>query len=343
VYSSAAAAAAAGIFNDQRPVLSDPASLGQLLPLTSLSTGGLASPLLPHPNLTRLQCLSISGLTKRLHPAAIISIAACSSLRQLRLEAGRRGLAAVAAEHLQLLCPLQQLTSLTVAVSKGSLPSSRSSQQLLTMSAMGDGLRVLALTADHRLAVDTPLLVGLAQQWPRLEALRMHKFGPREGFQGFGALTGLTALSLKPGQGTGKLLHGLLEGLTPLRALQRLHIDVNTGLRLDHVEAVAEACSDRLRHLSLNMRGSSIGSKAVVAIAQLRELTSLQLLNTLAATLMGPPAIAAVRSMTALRRLSVQAPEDAGSQTPGEGWLTCCLGGAAPGAASAMDGFSFLC
>eukprot|EP00775_Hariotina_reticulata_P011030 gene11030-11185_t len=310
-----------GIFNDQRPALSDPASLSQLQPLTSLCSGGLASPLLPQPSLTCLQCLSITGLTKRLHHSAVSSIAACSSLRQLRLEAGKRGVAAVAAEHLQLLSPLQHLTSLFVAVSKGSLPSQKSSQQLLTLSAMGEGLRSLALTADHRLSVDTPLLVGLAQQWPKLEALRLNKFAPTEGFSGFGGLTGLTALSLKPGQGTGKLLHGLLEGLTPLRALQRLHIDLNTSLRLDQVEAVAEACADRLRHLSLNMRGSSIGSKAVVAIAQLRELTSLQLLNTLAATLMGPPAIAALRSMTALRWLSVQAPEDAGSQTPGEDWL----------------------
>lgn len=114
---------------------------------------------------------------------------------------------------------------------------------------------------------------------------------------GLGAFTSLVALALKPGTGTGKLLVELEAALQPMQRLQRLHLDLKSALQLQHVQAVAEACSSRLQHLSLNMRASNIGSKAIESIAQLSCLTSLQLLGTTAETLAGPPAAVALQSM----------------------------------------------
>lgn len=63
-------------------------------------------------------------------------ISSCSSpaLRELRLEAGRRGIAAVAADQLDHLGFMTQLTNLSLALSKGSLPAGKSTQQLLKLS-----------------------------------------------------------------------------------------------------------------------------------------------------------------------------------------------------------------
>jgi hypothetical protein len=114
---------------------------------------------------------------------------------------------------------------------------------------------------------------------------------------GLGAFTSLQSLSLKPGTGTGKLLFELAPALQPLTTLKRLHLDFKSALQLEHVQAVADACRGSLKHLSLNMRASSIGSKALESIAQLQQLTSLQLLGTTLATLAGPPAWQALQSM----------------------------------------------
>jgi hypothetical protein len=63
-------------------------------------------------------------------------ISSCSSpaLRELRLEAGRRGIAAVAADQLDHLGFMTQLTNLSLALSKGALPAGKSTQQLLKLS-----------------------------------------------------------------------------------------------------------------------------------------------------------------------------------------------------------------
>jgi hypothetical protein len=114
---------------------------------------------------------------------------------------------------------------------------------------------------------------------------------------GLGAFTSLQSLSLKPGTGTGKLLFELAPALQPLSTLKRLHLDFKSALQLEHVQAVADACGSCLQHLSLNMRASSIGSKALESIAQLQQLTSLQLLGTTVGTLAGPPAWQALQSM----------------------------------------------
>jgi hypothetical protein len=73
-----------------------------------------------------------TGLTKRLSESAVALIGACSSsaLLELRLEAGRRGIAAVAADQLGHLGSMVQLTSLSLALSKGGLPAGKSAQQL---------------------------------------------------------------------------------------------------------------------------------------------------------------------------------------------------------------------
>lgn len=92
--------------------------------------------------------------------------------------------------------------------------------------------------------------------------------------------------------------------------------DFHGALKVEHVTAVSAACGGRLRHLALNTRAADIGSRAVSAIAECTGLSSLQLLNTAASTLSGPPAVSALRSMAALRWLSVQAAEDAQSQQP---------------------------
>lgn len=267
--------------------------------------------------MTALVNLSATGLTKRVSEAALKTLSQCSSLRQVKFEAGRRGIAAVAADQLQHLGMMKQLTCVSLSLSKGGLKAGASTQQLMQLSAL-TGLKGLTLSADHRLGFSTEQLQALAAQWPKLESLRCNSFSPLQGLAGFGAFRGLVALSLKPGTGVGKLLFELKEALEPLENLQRLHLDFRGGLRLDHVEAVAEACSTRLQHLSLNMRASSIGSKAIVDIAQLQCLTSLQLLNTTAATLAGPPAAVAIRSMKGLKRLSVQAAELAAQQSPSE-------------------------
>jgi len=105
---------------------------------------------------------------------------------------------------------------------------------------------------------------------------------------------------------TGKLLLELDVALQQLSLLRRLHLDFRSALQLEHIEALAAACSSRLQHLSLNMWAPGIGSKALVAIGQLSVLTSLQLMNMRAAVLSGPPGIAALRKMDSLELLCVQ-------------------------------------
>jgi hypothetical protein len=77
-----------------------------------------------------------AGLTKRLAESNVQLISSCNSaaLRDLRLEAGRRHIAAVAADQLDHLGFMTQLTSLSLALSKGSLPAGKSAQQLLKLS-----------------------------------------------------------------------------------------------------------------------------------------------------------------------------------------------------------------
>lgn len=58
-------------------------------------------------------------------------------------------------------------------------------------------------SGDHRLGLSTEHLQELGQQWPSLDTLRLSGFSPLQGFSGLGAFTGLTALSMKPGVGTG--------------------------------------------------------------------------------------------------------------------------------------------
>lgn len=58
-------------------------------------------------------------------------------------------------------------------------------------------------SGDHRLGLSTEQLQELGQQWPALDTLRLSGFSPLQGFSGLGAFTGLTALSMKPGVGTG--------------------------------------------------------------------------------------------------------------------------------------------
>lgn len=79
-----------------------------------------------------------SGLTKRLPETAVQLISSCNSsaLRDLRLEGGRRGIAAVAADHLDHLGFMTQLTSLSLALSKGSLPAGKSAQQLQKLAGV---------------------------------------------------------------------------------------------------------------------------------------------------------------------------------------------------------------
>lgn len=299
-----------GIFNDQRPQLAHKDSISSLIHLTSLSSQGLASPALPHPALTSLHSFNALGLTKRLSGSSLALILSCSSIRALRIEAGRRGLSAVAAEHLHHLGSITQLSSISISLSKGSQPASKSTQQLLGLGI--PGLKGFAVgSGDHRLGFSTEQLRGLAAQWPRLESLRLSSFSPLQGLAGLGAFSSLHSLSLKPGTGTGKLLFELAPALQPLTCLKRLHLDFKSALQLEHVQAVADACSGSLQHLSLNMRASSIGSKALEAIAQLGQLTSLQLLGTSVGTLAGPPAWQALQSMQGLRWLSVQAAEEA--------------------------------
>lgn len=59
-------------------------------------------------------------------------------------------------------------------------------------------------SGDHRLGLSTEQLQELGQQWPALDSLRLSGFSPLQGFAGLGAFTGLTALSMKPGVGTGE-------------------------------------------------------------------------------------------------------------------------------------------
>lgn len=261
--------------------------------------------------------LCAAGLNKRVPETALRSMAQCRSLKQIKLEAGRRGIGAVAADQLHNVGAMKQLTWMSVSLSKGALKAGESSQQLMQLSALTE-LRVLTLSADHRPGFATEQLHALAAVWPKLDTLRLSSFNPLQGLAGFGAFRGLVALSLKPGTGVGKMLFELQEGLEPLVHLQRLHLDFRGALRPEHIEAIVEACRTRLRHLSLNMRASSIGSKAIVDIAQLQCLTSLQLLNTTAATLAGPPAAAAMRGMKGLQWLSIQAVELTAQQAPAE-------------------------
>ncbi|KAF6261794.1 hypothetical protein COO60DRAFT_1625218 [Scenedesmus sp. NREL 46B-D3] len=216
---------------------------------------------------------------KRLSGSSLALVARCSSIRALRIEAGRRGLSAVAAEHLAHLGSMTQLSSISISLSKGGQSASKSAAQLLELQI--PGLKGFAVgSGDHRVGFSTEQLQGMAQQWPRLESLRLSSFSPLQGLAGEEGVCG-------------RVLHA------------------PSALQLEHVQAVADACSSRLQHLSLNMRASSIGSKALELIAQLQQLTSLQLLGTTVATLAGPPAWQALQSMQGLRWLSVQAAEEA--------------------------------
>jgi len=78
----------------------------------------------------------LAGLTKRLPESAVQLISSCnsSSLRELRLEVGRRGIAAVAADQLDHLGFMSQLTGLSLALSKGGLPAGKSARQLEKLS-----------------------------------------------------------------------------------------------------------------------------------------------------------------------------------------------------------------
>lgn len=173
----------AGIFNDQRPQLAHKDSISSLIHLTSLSSQGLASPALPHPALTSLHSFNALGLTKRLSGSSLALILSCSSIRALRIEAGRRGLSAVAAEHLHHLGSMTQLSSISISLSKGSQPASKSTQQLLGLGI--PGLKGFAVgSGDHRLGFSTEQLQGLAAQWPRLESLRLSSFSPLQGLAG---------------------------------------------------------------------------------------------------------------------------------------------------------------
>jgi len=72
------------------------------------------------------------------------------------------------------------------------------------------GLKTLWLgSGDHRLGLSTEQLQELGGQWPVLDSLRLSGFSPLQGFAGLGAFTGLTALSLKPGVGTGGCYFGV--------------------------------------------------------------------------------------------------------------------------------------
>jgi hypothetical protein len=181
----------AGIFNDQRPQLAHKDSISALVHLTCLSSHGLASPALPHPALTSLQSFNALGLTKRLSGSSLALVASCSSIRSLRIEAGRRGLSAVAAEHLHHLGSMSQLTSISISLSKGGQSASKSTAQLLDIRI--PGLKGFAVgSGDHRLGFSTEQLQGMAQQWPRLESLRLSSFSPLQGLAGE-AVRGCTA------------------------------------------------------------------------------------------------------------------------------------------------------
>lgn len=97
-------------------------------------------------------CVCVScpppGLTKRLSESNVQLISSCgsSALQDLRLEGGRRGIAAVAADQLDHLGFMTQLTSLSMALSKGSLPAKMSAQQLQKLA----GKELHVLTAGRR-------------------------------------------------------------------------------------------------------------------------------------------------------------------------------------------------
>jgi hypothetical protein len=78
-------------------------------------------------------------------------------------------------------------------------------ESFLSVAAAGlTSLKTLWLgSGDHRLGLSTEQLQELGQQWPSLDTLRLSGFSPLQGFSGLGAFTGLTALSMKPGVGTG--------------------------------------------------------------------------------------------------------------------------------------------
>lgn len=177
----------AGIFNDQRPHVSGPHSaICALSRLTNLSSTGLATPLLPHPALTALVSFSALGLIRRISGSSLALISSCSSIRSLKIEAGRRGIAAVAAEHLHYMRSMRHLTSISIALSKGGQAASKSTQQLLQLQL--PGLKSFAVgSGDHRLGFSTQQLQDMAAQWPALESLRLSSFSPLQGFAGEGS------------------------------------------------------------------------------------------------------------------------------------------------------------
>ncbi|KAF8058338.1 RBP47C' [Scenedesmus sp. PABB004] len=307
-----------GIFKDQRPALSCD-GLSRLARLTRLSTHQLASPALPRAPLPELHSLAATGLMRRVAEAALQALGpACgASLRELRLlgcrDAAANARGAVAADQLPHLAALGRVTQLALSLSKGGLSAGRSSEQLKALSQLR--LKALELSADHRLTIGPDLLAALAAQWPGLESLRLSGFSAPHGLAGLGALPGgLAALSLRPGTGQAKLLHGLAPALEPL-SLRRLHLDFRAALRAEHAEAVGSA--RQLEHVSVNTRGSAVGARLLVELSLLPRLTSLQLLGA-APALLGGPAAAALACMTRLRRLSVMASDDTLTQAPPE-------------------------
>jgi hypothetical protein len=82
-----------------------------------------------------------------------------------------------------------------------------------TLPAALTALKTLWLgSGDHRLGLSSQQLQELGDQWPGLESLRLSGFSPLQGFAGLGAFSGLTALSMKPGVGTGGLKPLCLRG-----------------------------------------------------------------------------------------------------------------------------------
>lgn len=183
-------------------------------------------------------------------------------------------------------------------------PPSRADLTQLHTLRLGSG--------DHRLGITTEAFVALAAMFSGLRRLELRSFAPVDGFAGLAAFGGaLTALSLRPGVGTGKLLLELDVALSQLQRLSRLHLDLRAGLTLEHVEALAGACGSRLQHLSVNLAAPALGSKALVALGRLTALSSLQVLSARAAAFSGPPGRAALaEGLTALRLLAVQAADE---------------------------------
>lgn len=242
--------------------------------------------------------------------AAVALLGHCTSLQSLRIEAAQRGAAALAAEHAALLAPLTRLTLLSLSLSKGSLPAARSAATALAALTTLRALSVASLSANHRLSLAPPQLVGMAESWPCLARLTLSSLCAPDGLACLSVLSGLTALSLRAAVGQGRALQGLGVGLAGLHSLQRLALDLRASMRPELLAEIADAvgaAGRRLSHLSLSLRGAALGARGAVELARLgASLTSLQLLGVPPAVL-GPPAAAAdaLRALQRLRSLAV--------------------------------------